>query len=227
MNFLLLISGGSGKRFGQELPKQYHKNMHGKMIIEQSIENFDHNKFAGAVVVSSEEFRSVCIKILKDRGFDEVIWALPGKERTDSIRNGVNALVEKFGESEHNFVFIQEAVRPFVSKEMINNLIEIDKDKVVVSPAIHPVVLYANVLEDGTQSLIKKTNIVELQLPKRLNLSIANNLLNNTKKDSIDILDETELFLDAGYRIAFIPGEQSNIKITYFEDLKVLNKLSE
>lgn len=227
MNFLLLISGGTGKRFGQATPKQYHKNKNGKMIIEQSIENFNSDEFEGAVVVSSEEYKDVCCDLLAQNGFKNVLWAPSGKERTDSIRNGVNALVSKFGTGDKNFVFVQEAVRPFVTRKMIDALVNFDDSKVAVSPAVHPVVLYANLNEDGSQSLIQKTNIVELQLPKRLNLSIAHELINNTQKDSSVILDETELFLDAGHRISFVPGEQSNIKITYFEDLNVLNKLTD
>ena len=104
-NVVLLAAAGSGSRFCDKLPKQYHKVSDTQSILELTIEKFD----------SHQLIDMVCLVINRDHEKfltkKQILYTYGGNTRQESVRLGLEFL--------HNYqpknVLIHDVVRPFVS----------------------------------------------------------------------------------------------------------------
>ncbi len=72
MNIAVILSGGSGSRFGSDTPKQYI-NLAGKKIIEYTIAVFEQNKNIDEIcVVADGSYHSSIWELAKQNGFKKV-----------------------------------------------------------------------------------------------------------------------------------------------------------
>lgn len=111
MNVAMILSGGSGKRFGQEVPKQYQLVL-GKPVVQYVVEaNRQAEKIDKILVVCAEEYKEWFEKDLK------VEVCLGGSERNISFMNGLNYIKEHY---DCKKVMVFDAMRPFVTPELIN-----------------------------------------------------------------------------------------------------------
>lgn len=220
---LLVISGGVGKRYGDSIPKQYTRNEHGTMLITNSCIPFVGKQFDTVTFVANEEYWDLIkseVSTLFDRA--DINFVTQGKERQDSVNNGIYFIVKKYGLDEESYVFTQEAVRPFVTSELVANLINAPKEWDNVVPAINPPNVFGFVENGKVGKLIPKTDIVELQQPKRYHLKTIHNLISDSNYNSSTILDELNLFIDSGRKINIIEGAVFNVKITFPEHKKII-----
>ena len=67
---------------------------------------------------------------------------------------------------------------------------------------------------------LNRKNSLLTQTPQAFNFK---ELYKLAIKEKSKINDEATLFLNQNYKIKFIPGENSNNKITYLDDIKTLN----
>ena len=109
---LIIVAGGSGKRMGTELPKQFLE-LNGKPILVHTIERFHNfNNQLNIIVVMNEEYIDYWGDLCRTIALDiphQVVKG--GKERFFSVQNGLNAI-----QAETGVVGIHDAVRPLVSK---------------------------------------------------------------------------------------------------------------
>lgn len=110
-NILLIMSGGVGKRFGADVPKQYCY-MNGKPIIEYAI---DVGRYAESVdevvIVATEAYKDI---LFEKYGFPTT---LGGSNRCESLANGLKYIHEHY---ECNKVIVANAVCPLMTEEQIN-----------------------------------------------------------------------------------------------------------
>ena len=89
--YAIIVAGGSGKRFGSEMPKQFLP-LDGKPVLMRTIEKFDQ---AGAaiVVVLPVEHQEMWMSMCKDGNFAvSHTIADGGKTRFESVKNGIAAI---------------------------------------------------------------------------------------------------------------------------------------
>ena len=108
--------------------KQFIK-LEGKEIIYYTIEKFYKNKNIDdiVVVVKEEEAEFFRKEILDKYNFKNIKIAYGGKERQDSVYNGLKSL-----DKNCNIVLIHDGARPFVSNKIINKSIEEAKENKAV-----------------------------------------------------------------------------------------------
>ncbi|MBQ7543006.1 MAG: 2-C-methyl-D-erythritol 4-phosphate cytidylyltransferase [Clostridia bacterium] len=113
MNVILLLSAGVGKRFGASLPKQYQP-LCGRPVVQYVLD-------AALRAPSVDEIVIVMDPAYKDflhAPDDPRLHYTPGgRERLDSVRNGLDCIVGLDGECDK--LMILQAVNPFVTTEMI------------------------------------------------------------------------------------------------------------
>ncbi len=113
MNAVLLLSAGVGKRFGTVLPKQYQL-LCGKPVVQYVLRTALAAPSVGAVaVVMDPAYRDY----LGDISDPRLHFTVGGKERFDSVRNGLDCL-GALG-TPCSKVMILQAVNPFVTPEMV------------------------------------------------------------------------------------------------------------
>ena len=109
MNIAIILSGGSGTRFGAETPKQYI-NINNKAVIQYSIEAFEKSKLIDIIViVVSDKYK----KEIEKKNPNHIV-VVGGKSRVESSYKGIMAAPK-----ESKKILIHDAARPFVSQKII------------------------------------------------------------------------------------------------------------
>ncbi len=110
----IVLAGGQGKRMGAGTAKQY-LDLCGKPVIWYALDTFENSFIDEIVLVCPAGGEEYCRKeIVEKYGFKKVSAIVPGgRERYDSVRNGLDA-AEKC-----DYVFIHDGARPFVSQYVL------------------------------------------------------------------------------------------------------------
>ncbi len=112
---LILLAGGLSTRMGPEFSKVFYMH-NGKSIVEYSLDFFKKNHLITHVVVVCPENKRLLFP-------SECIFALPGKERFLSVKNGLTALPKGV-----EFALVHDGARPLLVKKDIEKLIETGMD---------------------------------------------------------------------------------------------------
>lgn len=227
MNIALILSGGTGRRMGLDIPKQYIE-VCGRPILFYCLESLAGHAGIDAIqIVAEEEWRELIAKSMdqlaktgkpgilkKFRGFSK-----PGTNRQLSILNGLEDIKEYASDSD--YVLIHDAARPMLSEQMISECL----DAVTGHDGVIPVLPMKDTVyssKDGRTitSLLSRSQIFAGQAPELFVLGKyyeANMAL--IPNDIMQINGSTEPAVMAGMDIAMIPGDEGNFKITTSVDL--------
>lgn len=222
-NIAVVLAGGSGKRMGSEIPKQYLK-LNDKEIFIHSLEIFDNSNFMDRLilVISKEEEQNVK-DILKKYTFKKPInFAYGGRERYFSVYSALELIKEKF---DAKIVAIHDAARPLMKTKLIDSAIENNIDLISLVFATKSKDTLRRVKNGIFVETIDREEIYNIQTPQIFDF--------NTIKKAYDILIKNEnlqrgITDDAGVLkicldidSALADGDYENIKITTKEDLAV------
>jgi len=139
-----------------------------------------------------------------------------GTERFHSVKNAVYTI------EEDSFVAIHDAVRPLVSKILIDNAYQAAAQQGNVIAAVQSSDSVRQFKNDKTSAL-KRDEIYLVQTPQTFSLKV----LKEAYYQEFDshFTDDASVVESIGYNINIIEGERSNIKITYPIDLELAELL--
>ncbi|MDY2883480.1 MAG: 2-C-methyl-D-erythritol 4-phosphate cytidylyltransferase, partial [Romboutsia timonensis] len=191
----------------------------GKEIIAYTIEKFYNNSNIEDIVVVVKEDESEFFKkeILDKYNFKNVKIAYGGKERQDSVYNGLKLLDEKC-----DVVLIHDGARPFVSDKIIDKSIEEAKE--------HKAIVVGVPVKDTIKVIDNDKNIVDtpnrsvlwaVQTPQTFDYNILIDAYKDAFKNKFYGTDDAMLVERIGYKVKMLEGSYNNIKITTQEDLNI------
>ena len=218
MNGVVIVAAGTGSRMNMEINKQFIK-LEGKEIIAYTIEKFYNNSNIEDIVVVVKEDESEFFKkeILDKYNFKNVKIAYGGKERQDSVYNGLKLLDEKC-----DVVLIHDGARPFVSDKIIDKSIEEAKE--------HKAIVVGVPVKDTIKVIDNDKNIVDtpnrsvlwaVQTPQTFDYNILIDAYKDAFKNKFYGTDDAMLVERIGYKVKMLEGSYNNIKITTQEDLNI------
>ena len=222
MNGVVIVAAGTGSRMNMGLSKQFIK-IEGKEVIAYTIEKFYNNPNIEdiVVVVKEEECEFFKKEILDKYNFKNIKIAYGGKERQDSVYNGLKLLDEKC-----SFVLIHDGARPFVSDKIIKNSIEEVKN--------HKAIVVGVPVKDTIKVIDNDKNIVDtpnrsvlwaVQTPQTFDYNILLDAYDDAFKNGFYGTDDAMLVERIGYKVKMVEGSYNNIKITTQEDLTIGSKI--
>lgn len=223
MNSVIIVAAGSGKRMNLDINKQYIK-IDGKEIIAHTIDVFYNNENIDEIIVciKKEEESFFKTEILNKYNFENIKIAYGGKERQDSIYNGLKKL-----DSNSDIVLIHDGARPFVSHAIINNVIEETKDKKAVVVGV-PVKDTIKVVEDGiVKDTPSREKLWSAQTPQTFEKDLIVRAYENAYKNNFYGTDDSMLVEFLGQEVKMVLGSYENIKITNPEDINVAKQILE
>lgn len=214
---VIIPASGSGVRFGGKIPKQFLK-IKGKEIIAHTIEKFNSIKLIDEIIISTqpENFAKVS-SIIKKYNFTKVKKIVEGgKRRQDSVYNAL--LASESGSDD--LIIVHDAVRPFVSKGKIIEIIkEVMKEKcVILGLPVAETVKRVNG-KKFVEETIDRNNLYSIQTPQAFQFDILKKSFQKAYKENFNGTDESSVVENAGYKVKVIDGEKGNIKITTKGDL--------
>lgn len=220
MNIALILAGGTGSRFGGNIPKQYLE-VAGKPVISYCLKTFaGHEKIDGIQIVADKGWRPFIQECIDTEGRKKLRgFSMPGKNRQLSIWNGLRDILQ-YG-CEEDVVIVHDAARPLVSVRIISDCLEICKehDGALTAIPVKDTVYYGR--NGKIESLLDRDRLIEGQAPEAFRVGPyyhANEMLLPDK--ILQINGSTEPAVLAGLDIGCVAGEERNFKVTTKEDLE-------
>lgn len=216
MNISALIpAAGIGNRFSKTQNKLLVK-IKGKSILEHSVFAFDSVFSVNEIViVTNKEAFSIIENLFKGKLRSNLKIVLGGKERQDSVRNGLEAVTNEY-------VLIHDGARPCISKEIIENTIETLKHNdaaVVCVPTIDTIKICK---DDFVIKTPKRSDLFLVQTPQGFKTSLIRDLHKKSINTDYNFTDDASICEWANIPVKVVKGDYKNIKITTENDIHLL-----
>jgi 2-C-methyl-D-erythritol 4-phosphate cytidylyltransferase/2-C-methyl-D-erythritol 2,4-cyclodiphosphate synthase len=206
----LLMAAGRGSRFGGETPKQYLPLL-GRPVLRHAALALLREGGVDAIlpVVPPGEEAAVAAML-------EGLTALPpvagGETRQASVRTGLEALAA----DPPDLVLVHDGARPMVPPGTVAAL----RAALAGHPGAIPAVPVSDTLKRGAAGLVEATvpraGLFRAQTPQGFRFAA---LLAAHRAAVAEATDDAQLMEAAGLPVALLPGHDSNVKITWPEDL--------
>ena len=226
-NFAVILAGGIGQRMGESLPKQFIKLSGCPIIILTIRRILSVLEFDKIIIVIHPDWKQYLQNQIEEYQIstEKIIIISGGKERLDSIKNSLKQIM-LISNSPDDIVVICDAVRPFVSKEILQNSIKMSRSHgacVCALPAIDTMLYVENNI---ITSVPLRKNIFHGQAPDSFQVSILNEALNSLTEDEKKIITGTaQICVLKHIPVYTIPGDIKNIKITSPDDIKIAENI--
>ncbi|MGQ9617601.1 MAG: 2-C-methyl-D-erythritol 4-phosphate cytidylyltransferase [Candidatus Aminicenantia bacterium] len=214
----VILSAGKGKRFEDPIPKQFHL-LKEKPIFEWSVETFSSHEMIKKIILVVDN--PPIWEGLKEKypKIEKIVKG--GESRQDSSMNGLLAIEEDC------IVLIHDAVRPFVSRELIERVINGVLKFGSAVPVIPETDSLKTVKDGKVLNSLKRDKVFRVQTPQGFYLK---DILHSHKigiEKGIFVNDDSELMEKAGFEVRVVEGDLINIKITTKIDLLIAEAILE
>lgn len=221
----LLPAAGIGQRMGAELPKQYLP-LAGQTLLEVTLSRL-HLAFPNAILVlplhpEDHWWPAAEKRLLKHYPNAKLLTCLGGKERADSVLNGLNALAA-FAKP-NDWVLVHDVARPCVTQQDLHQLYKALQDHPIGGLLAAPV---ADTMKRGKRSndanevsaTVDRNQLWHALTPQMFRFNKLYSALSKGLAQGLNLTDESSALEAAGFKPLLIAGRRDNIKITHPEDL--------
>ena len=217
--FVLIPCAGSGSRSGTVSPKQY-KLLAGKAMVWHTLKAFKQvADLSGIWVVTSPGddgldggFKQACPDFNQP---SDVQLAVGGATRALSVRNGLQALLEKTAQAS-DWVLVHDAARCLVRPSQIQALMQACQDDTVGGILALPL---PDTLKSSAQGRVAVTiTRADKWLAQTPQMFRIGALLSALDAAGDSVTDESSAVEAQGLKPLLITGSAQNFKVTYPED---------
>ena len=223
----VILAAGSGSRTGLFTPKQFLP-LSGKTVLEHSVQTFnDHPGIDQVVIVTSTEFIEKVKDIVKRNDWTKISAVLPGgKERYDSSL----AAVRHFSDNPELVMLFHDAARPLVSEQIVTDTLKAMEKYNAVDVAIPAVDTIVQCNPEGThmESIRDRSLLWRMQTPQGFRQKTIQEAYRIALQDpDFKATDDcgTVLRYLPQEKVGIVHGSEKNIKLTYAQDLPLLEFL--
>jgi 2-C-methyl-D-erythritol 4-phosphate cytidylyltransferase len=214
---VLVPAAGSGTRMGKGAKKQFLL-LDGRPILAHTLKRFEDVPGISEIIpiVPEDEMVHCLEKCVDCQGLRKVKRVVPGgPHRQDSVYNGLKAV-----EPGTDFVMVHDGVRPFVTAELIHDLMDAVK---CCDGAILAVPAKDTLKEVTTDRMVKRTldrgRCFMVQTPQVFRYKALKDAFEKAYAEGYYGTDEASLVERGGGRVRVVTGSYVNIKITTPEDM--------
>lgn len=202
---VIIAAAGAGSRMGGGIPKQY-RNINGKPMLALAAEAFWDSGFVDTLcVVVNEDYDPRILEVLDP----DTILALGGSQRQDSVYNGLRSLP-----ADTDIVLIHDGARPFISKEVIERVLDEAIDTGAAIPCIKAKDTIRN--KEGT---LNREELYMVQTPQGFDIELLLEAYEKAFDEDFYGTDDASLVERLGGQVSIVQGSEANKKITTPEDL--------
>ena len=211
----IIVAGGSGTRFGAELPKQF-LNLKGLPILMRTIQAFGENSDGSFDVIVTLPVGQIDLwhDLCSEYGFAVPHRIVPGGEtRWHSVKNALDSIGDL---ADVDVIAVHDGVRPLASVALIGRVLDAARRDGAAIPVV--------MLNDSVRQLsgedshaLDRSSLRAVQTPQafdaRLLLEAYGQPFDPTFTDDASVVERY------GHKVTLVEGESSNIKITRPMDL--------
>lgn len=214
----IILAGGSGTRFGSDVPKQFTK-LSGRTILERTIDIFEKsNSIDEIIIVSISDYFFHISNMINNNKWKKIKSIVAGgNSRVESTLSALNE-ISKYQYSDAN-ILIHDAVRPFVSEKILSACVEALQKFPAVDTAIPSSDTIVVVDHESMASAFPdRSTLRRGQTPQGFHLNLLQKAYDKIREGT----DFNTFTCDCGVvksmfpdvNMAVVHGDERNIKIT-------------
>ena len=210
--YVIIVAGGSGTRFGSQLPKQFLP-LAGKPVLMHTIEKFAAT-IPGIEVLpqSQQEF---WLSLCAENRFEIAHRVVAGGDsRYASVKNGLDSI-----DGDNAIVAVHDGVRPLVSERVIRDSFTTAAAAGSAIPVVEVTDSVRQITADGSSMALDRASLRAVQTPQTFSLSLLREAYSGGYSPLFT--DDASVVEAAGHKVALFDGDTTNIKITRPADLAI------
>jgi len=222
---VLIPSAGIGSRIGGDLPKQYQV-LAGKMVIDHSLDIFS----------ALHEIDSIWLALSPQSDFHlfqdypkALVLSSGGETRAQTVFNTLGLMLEQLPASD--WVLVHDAARPGLMKEDVLRLIHAvtaDSEQCggILAIPLADTLKKANLTKvSQIEKTLSRDGLWLAQTPQMFRIGELHIALKKAFEKNLQITDEASAMESEGYSPMLVQGSSENFKITYPQDLNMMEKI--
>lgn len=226
MNILILKMGGSGTRFGSDIPKQYHE-FNGQPLFVHILQEYEKigiiNKY---IIVSNKDWIEFSLKYASSILGEKLVDVIPGGETgAKSIKNGV--MCARKIASENDIILLHDATNPVVVYGKIPEVICAGKKYGFATLGMEQVhAIYSKDNDEFATGIIDKKTIISGYSPEAFLFKYLYDCYSTATEEELETATSAiSLAKWHNAKVKIIVASFLNLKITYHDDLEIFKKV--
>lgn len=220
--YAIIPAGGTGKRIGSELPKQFMQ-FNGKELIAYTIDVFHNCDLVDEIIIATQQQFFETVESIKSKFQFEKITKIVegGKERQHSVFNALTSI----DAAENDLIAVHDAARPLLPSNVLTDAINNAKKYGNSVVAIKAKDTLIKGKEGRVEQYIERENIYYVQTPQIFNYKDILPAMKNAANENFIGTDESMLVKRLGKEVFISEGSSLNFKVTTQSDLDLFQKL--
>ena len=216
---LIIPAGGAGQRLKSHVAKQYLL-LDALPVLVHTLKVFQESPVVDEIILVLPQDDVVHVRqdLIEKYGMSKVVAVVAGgRERQDSVKNGLDAIQGNAG-----LIIVHDAVRPFVTDQMIGRVVAAARacGAAVTGVQVKDTVK-ATKDDHMIQSTVPRENLWLTQTPQAFRFDILKDAYRRAYEENFYGTDDAALVERTGKEVKMVEGSYDNIKITTREDMLV------
>lgn len=219
MNAVVIVAAGKGTRMGPGVDKLFLE-VAGQPVVAHTWRRFETaSSVQEVVLVVRAGLEPAFQSLARDCGFRKPYrLVVGGRERQDSVWNGLEALDERF-----EFVAIHDGARPCVSAELIAATFAAAQD----SGAAVAAQRVTDTVKESTDGAfisghLDRSRLWAVQTPQTFRVKVIRQALEEVRARGLQVTDDTAACELIGQRVRLVESPLPNPKVTTRADLEYI-----
>ncbi len=203
---VVIPAAGAGRRLGGE--KKQYRLLGGEPMLAQSLKVFADLPFVRQMIVAMPEEEARSWRPIYG---EEVVAG--GATRQESVMAGLEAV-----SGETDIVLIHDAVRPFVTRRQIIEVVVAATDEGAAAVAVPATDTLRRGAEGRFSDTIDRSDVYYMQTPQGFRRELVLEVYEKARHEGISATDDVELVRRAGHPVRIVQGSARNMKVTTPDD---------
>ncbi len=224
---VIIPAAGLGSRMAGpatgKAPAKQFTELNGIPVLVHTLRKFANTPEVSEIVLAlrKSEEDNFAPRLAKEKLPKPVRIVEGGEHRQESVCNALKAI----SAAPDDLVLVHDAVRPFVDREIIENVIEAASKHgaaIAAVPAVDTIKQVDRTSEGAVvNATIPREHIVLVQTPQGFRFSVLKQAFEEATRDGFVGTDEASVVERMGHEVAVVMGSPRNIKITTPSDLEL------
>jgi len=214
---MIVVAGGNGSRMGAEVPKQFLP-LRGVPLLMHTLARLHGMDSSMQIILAlPKEHIPLWENLVAEHKFTVPHMTVAGgNTRFRSVENALEAA------NDSDLIGVHDGVRPFVSKEVVENCFKAAEMHGAAVPVV-PIVQSLRRWDGEMSEAVDRNAFRAVQTPQCFRTDILKNAFVNATHDLFT--DDAAVVEANGHRIALVDGNMENIKVTTPLDMRLAELL--
>jgi 2-C-methyl-D-erythritol 4-phosphate cytidylyltransferase len=218
---VIIPAAGTGNRMANALPKQYLP-LAGKPIISHTVQVFFNHPRISSIHLALNPEDNFWRSLALEPASKLKLHYTGGSSRSETVLNTLEAIAPQINEDD--WILVHDAARPGLTNQLLDALLNtLENDEVggLLALPLADTLKQSN-RDTRVEKTIPRDNLWQAQTPQMFRYGLLKQALTSFKGIPTD---EAEAIEALGLQPKLVQGELRNLKITYPQDLELLEAL--